>query len=101
MNICLYCGKDVKNKYCNVSCQNKHQNKNKFKQRNIRLYGELKEFEVNCSVCNKKFFVKEIEKEFPVKLKYYCNRSCANVRFPTKKNKQKTKQNFKKILSSF
>lgn len=24
MNKCLNCGKDVQNKYCNVSCQNSH-----------------------------------------------------------------------------
>ena len=38
MNRCLYCGKIVKNKYCNVSCQNRHQgtekaNKNKDKSK--------------------------------------------------------------------
>lgn len=34
MNNCLYCGKPVKNKYCNVSCQNRHQNTEK-NNRNI------------------------------------------------------------------
>ena len=42
MNKCLNCGKPVKNKYCNVSCQNVHQNESKTNKR----YGEYKKFVV-------------------------------------------------------
>lgn len=63
MNTCLSCGKPVKNKYCGVTCQNKHQNK--FKS-NIR-FGEHKNFNVLCYICNKSF----VENEFD-KLKKYC-----------------------------
>ena len=72
MNKCLYCGKDVKNKYCNVSCQNKHQIDEK--------YGRNKIFIVKCNCCNNDIEVKEREKLFPKKEKYYCNIQCFNKR---------------------
>ncbi len=39
---------------------------------------EIKEFEVKCECCEKMFIVKEREKVFPKKEKYFCSRSCAN-----------------------
>jgi len=45
---------------------------------NITKYGEVKEFEVICNKCEKKFIVKEREKKFPLKERYFCTRSCAN-----------------------
>lgn len=84
MNKCLYCGKDVKNKYCDVSCQNKHQNSEKAN----RKYGELTSFKVLCNKCGKEFEVIEREKLFPSKEKYYCSRSCANSRYFSDETKQ-------------
>ena len=57
MNTCLNCGKEVKNKYCNVSCQNKHQNSFKVQ----RKYGEIKTFNVTCFICGFSFEIKERE----------------------------------------
>lgn len=76
MNKCLYCDKSVKNKYCSVSCQNKHQSKEKYN----KIYGSYKEFEVICGSCNSSFFVKEREKLYPQKEKYFCSKSCSNKR---------------------
>ena len=91
MNKCLYCGKPVKNKYCNVSCQNKHLNKN----RAIKKYGEFKNFKVKCFNCNKEFEVTEREKLFPQKEKYFCSRSCSNKREHTKETKDKISNTLK------
>lgn len=85
MNSCLHCGKPVKNKYCNTSCQNKHQGH----LRENKKYGEIKEFKVQCYQCGKEFKVKERESFFPKKEKYYCSRSCANTRNHNKKTKKK------------
>jgi predicted nucleic acid-binding Zn ribbon protein len=76
MKKCLYCGKPVRNKYCDVSCQNKHQNAEKANKR----FGELKSFNVLCKKCGKEFEVEEREKLFPSKENYYCSKSCANSR---------------------
>lgn len=48
------------------------------RKRNILKYGEFKFFSVICDTCNSEFKVKEREKVFPKKEKYYCNRKCAN-----------------------
>ena len=76
MNKCLYCGKPVKNKYCDVSCQNKHQGA----ERENKKYGELKPFNVLCKNCGKEFEVEEREKLFPKKEFYYCSKKCSNSR---------------------
>jgi hypothetical protein len=78
MNKCLNCQKDVKNKFCNVSCQNSYQNAQKNHLSCIRKKGEFKKFIVFCFKCNKKIKIKEREKIFPSKAKYYCSRKCAN-----------------------
>ena len=49
----------------------------------------LIEFEVTCYCCGKRFFVKEDEKHFPSKEKYFCSRSCANTRKQTKDIREK------------
>lgn len=94
MNNCLSCGKPVKNKYCNVSCQNKHQNKDKV----ISRYGNYKEFEVFCTKCGKSIKVIEREKLHPIKEKYYCSRSCANSRVHNGKTKEKIKNGLIKFF---
>lgn len=84
MNECLYCGKPVNNKYCGVSCQNKHQGSEKSNNR----FGVITKYEVNCYSCGKSIFVLEREKLFPTKGKYYCDRSCANKRNHSIKTKE-------------
>ena len=76
MNTCLYCGEEVKNKYCSVVCQNKHQNHEK----TIKKYGEFMNFNVSCDACGNNFLVNEREFLFPQKEKYFCSRSCSNKR---------------------
>ena len=85
MNSCLNCGKEVKNKYCNVSCQNTHQGGDRANKK----FGEFKLFTVKCSCCGKDKIVKEREKLFPQEEKYYCNRSCANSRAHSEETKAK------------
>ena len=91
MNYCLYCGNPVKNKYCDVSCQNKHLGT----ERENKKYGELKSFNVLCNKCGKEFEIQEREKFFPMKDKYYCSRSCANSHVRTEGSKQKTSSKMK------
>jgi|FLOH01.1.fsa_nt_gi hypothetical protein len=90
-NKCLQCECPVKNKYCNVSCQNKHQNYLKAKKK----YGELKRFKVQCHCCKGEIEVEEREKQHPKKEKYFCSRSCANTRKRTEKSKEKTSKSLK------
>ena len=92
MNECLYCKKPVKNKFCNFSCQNRHQNS----QRANKRYGYISEFEKVCQGCNKKFVVKEREKLHPQKSVYFCSRSCANRRIHSEETKNKIRQTLTK-----
>jgi hypothetical protein len=100
-NKCLHCGKKVKNKYCNVSCQNRHQKKGvKIKKESIekRSQTELKkwkEFEVTCHTCNTTFTIKEYDVEKPKKEKYFCCRSCSNVRVWTEEKRKKLSETAK------
>lgn len=94
MNKCLYCGKLVNNKYCDVTCQNKHQGS----ERANNKFGVIKEFKVNCNICQKQFTVLEREKLFPTKEKYYCNRSCANKRSVSSETKELIRQSLKKQI---
>ena len=84
MNKCLYCDEPVKNKYCGVSCQNKHLNA----ERADKKYGDVKKFNVICKKCGNEFEVEEREKLFPMKIDYYCSRSCANSRNHSEETKQ-------------
>lgn len=85
MNNCLNCGELVNNKYCNVSCQNKHQGS----ERANNKYGVLKSFKVNCKNCSNELEVEEREKLFPQKEFYYCCRRCANKRTHSIETKEK------------
>ena len=109
MNKCLNCGKPVKNKYCNVSCQNTHTwTGKKRKKESIERQKESnknlwKEFDVECSVCGKEFKIKEFNVESPKKEKYYCGRSCANKRVWDDEHKSKlseTCKNSEKVISA-
>lgn len=88
MNKCLTCGKDVKNKYCNVSCQNRHQNTERNKLTVIKKYGEFKLFIVKCFNCKTPVNVTEREFQFPVKDKYFCGFKCSNARNTHLENKE-------------
>lgn len=85
MNKCLNCGKNVKNKFCSISCQNSHQGS----ERANKKYGKYKLFDVNCNKCNKTIQIKEREKLFPSKEYYFCSRSCANSKTVSKEVKIK------------
>ena len=62
--------------------------------------GELKKFTVYCAKCGKPFEVEEREKEFPLKEKYYCSRSCANTHKRTEESKKKTSESLKRYARS-
>lgn len=85
MKNCLYCGKPVKNKYCDVSCQNKAQGAIRANNK----YGEHTTFKVTCHKCNTEFEVVEREKLHPQKKIYYCSRNCANSRTWSDEDKKK------------
>lgn len=102
MNKCLWCGKDVKNKFCNVSCQNRYQKRKptteQIKRGQITRFGEFKIFKVTCSKCGQEIEVKEREKLHPQKEKYYCSRKCANSHTRTEESKLKTSNSIKKLI---
>lgn len=55
-----------------------------------------KAFIVKCYNCGKTFEVQEEQQQFPKKEKYYCSRSCANVRHHTEETKKKISNNTKR-----
>ncbi len=57
-------------------------------------FGKIKKYKVICSnpKCNKEFYVEEREKQFPLKEKYFCSRSCANSHEKTEESKKLTSQ---------
>ncbi len=82
-NKCLNCSKPVKNKYCNVSCQNVHQctgrknSQESIEKMKITRAAKWKIFDVTCHICKTKFNIKEYLVEKPSKEKYFCTRKCA------------------------
>lgn len=56
--------------------------------------GEIKKYKVTCfnPKCKKEFYVEEREKQFPLKEKYFCCRSCANSHERTEESKKLTSQ---------
>lgn len=102
MNKCLWCGKEVKNKFCNVSCQNRFQKRKpsieQIKKGQITRFGEFKIFNVICNKCGKEFQITEREKLHPQKEKYYCSRKCANSHIRTDESKMKTSNSIKKLI---
>lgn len=95
MNSCLSCGKPVKNKYCNVSCQNVHQSTGRkrseksIQMQKERVMNSWKTFLVNCNKCGKVFEIKEYNVDSPKKEKYNCSVSCANSRVMSEETKIK------------
>ena len=104
MNKCLQCGNEVKNKFCNTSCQNRYQKRKptpeQYKKAQITRYGELKKFKVICFKCEKEFEVTEREKLHPQKEKYYCSRGCANSHNRTEESKLKTSNSIKELIKN-
>lgn len=76
MKKCLYCGNLVKNKYCNTSCQNKHQNPTRKKERYL--------LSKNCEKCDKIFTQQMINKGKNYEKKF-CSLECANSRIQNDK----------------
>ncbi len=95
MNKCLGCRKSVINKYCSVSCQNKHMGYLKANNK----YGIIKEFKVKCNCCGCEIKISEREKIFPKKERYFCSRSCSNKRKHSNETKEKIANSLKKNLS--
>ena len=93
---CPYCGEhlymNVRSYANHVRWCNKNPNKDEMRKnmskklvdvaskRRKEENGELREYEVTCEHCGKKFVVMEYEKKFPQRKHYYCSRSCANSR---------------------
>jgi len=104
LNKCLACGKPVKNKYCNVSCQNRHQQKNRKKskyslqKRSQTTKDKWRTFTVSCSICKKEIEIREFNVEKPKKEKYYCSRNCANTRHHSKETKEKISKSIKRKI---
>lgn len=48
------------------------------RERIDKKHGAVKKFNVICEGCKRKFVVKERERKFPSKDKYFCTRTCAN-----------------------
>jgi len=83
LNKCLYCGKNVRNKYCNVSCQNKNK-KGKFK---VERFIFIK----FCEKCNTQFEVIRLRNinNITKKEKRFCCRKCANSHILSDESKKK------------
>src|SRR3989304_3438824 len=81
MNECLNCGTLVKNKYCGVSCQNRHQKKKPsektYEKIKLTISSKWKTFNINCYQCNTEFEIKEYNVKLPKKQKYFCSVKCA------------------------
>jgi hypothetical protein len=95
MNKCLNCGKEVKNKYCNSKCRNKH-NPTKYiptlesiEKQKITVLNKWKIFKVKCFTCKSEFEISEYNVNIPKKEKYFCSRSCANTRKHSEETKLK------------
>jgi len=54
----------------------------------IERFGEIREFTVTCAKCRKQFKVREREKIFPSKEKYYCSSQCSHSREHTPKQRK-------------
>lgn len=95
MNKCLNCNKEVRNKFCNISCQNKFQNSKRAASTLEKRYGAIKDFECSCSKCNTKFVLRLREQNFLKRHQFFCSRKCANSR----KHSDDTKRKISSSLS--
>lgn len=101
---CKYCNKLFENiegkifsnhvKYCDKNFNHNDKKYRNTLRKQLLLHwkekqGETKQFKVVCNKCKKSFFVKEKEKLFPLKEKYYCSFKCSNGRDITNNQKEK------------
>ena len=82
MNKCLSCGKDVKNKYCTVSCQNRHQNPLKFVAAKYN-------YKITCGGCGAKRVISMTKRQYDTgRYSKNCSHRCAavahNINHPSK-----------------
>lgn len=97
MKVCLFCGKELtskwQNKYCNVSCQNKH--RNPLRKKEIILVDTM------CKKCGSSFsqYIKRdsVDKS---RIKKYCSRKCANSRVISDTMKKRISAKLKGITKS-
>ena len=82
-------------KYDEIKSKTVQKIKNIKEEQKIKEKGELKKFTVVCAKCNKEFEVEEREKEFPLKEKYYCSRSCANSHELNEESRKKCSESVK------
>jgi len=106
MKECPYCKKKIEGKHsiyanhvrwCKDNPKYNETNENKnisigVKKQLDNKLGKYKKFYVTCSNCQGVFQVEEREKQFPKKEKYFCSRSCANVRHHSEETKQKIRK---------
>lgn len=103
---CKYCNREFKKNSNHVSHEKYYCRKNpnwskeeakkrsvKGKKENIKRYGKFKFFKVKCYKCEKEFEVKEREKLFPKKEKYFCSKKCIHSRDWSKKETKIVKCN--------
>ena len=88
--ICKHCNKEfelTKNQFANhVRWCDQNPKIKEYKQGNInrgkllaiKTYGDFKIFNVICCSCSTEFSIKEREKLFPQKERYFCSKSCSN-----------------------
>ena len=107
---CPYCGEVIEGKHSvfanHVRWCKDNPDHERIVTRNIesnkisrnKIYGEFRDFEVECCRCHKKFTVREREKLFPTKQKYYCSRSCANAHIHSEETKAKISGSVKKTI---
>lgn len=68
-------------KHCDANPNKHKQYKNiqiALQEKADRELGEFVKFDVTCYNCEAEFQVEEREKQFPLKEKYFCTRTCAN-----------------------
>jgi len=90
MNSCLFCGKDVKNKFCNISCKNRYYNKKIFTKKRICIT-------CICEKCHSTFS-QIIIKDGKSYIKKHCSRKCANSKNITDATKEKIRNSLKKDI---
>lgn len=101
--VCKYCEEkfvDVNGRWFSNHVRwcdkNPNRNNNNIRKNNEQAinkrFGRHKEFIVNCYRCNKEFSVKEREKVFPQKEKYFCSQICSKTRDFSEETRNKIRE---------
>ncbi len=98
MNKCLYCGKPVKNKYCNVSCENRHLNPlrtKKIKKKNICLFCGKETYNIKfCSKsCSSRYTHQHMSHETRLEINRKISESCTGKMYPERRKLKKVDKN--------